>query len=96
MKKLTATSYALLGLLSRQERSAYELAQYSFCTIAAYIISQRYAMVTATSEVEHIIHRLRTRISERVASSELETINEIGATRKVSNMKPIAIAVAMQ
>ena len=52
-----------------------------FIAMAVYFITQRYIMVTSTTEVEHIIHRLRARISERVANSELSILDDIGRTR---------------
>jgi len=52
-----------------------------FIAMATYFIAQRYIMVTSTTEVELIIHRLRARISQKIANSELQVMEKLGRSR---------------
>jgi putative pyoverdin transport system ATP-binding/permease protein len=52
-----------------------------FIALAVYVIAQRFIMVTSTTEVEHIIHRLRTRITKKISSSELAILDGIGRAK---------------
>lgn len=46
--------------------------------IAAYIYSQRYVLVTTSTEVEHLIHRCRERLIGRLKKCQLREVEHIG------------------
>lgn len=46
--------------------------------ILAYVYSQRYVLVTTSTEVEHMIHRCRERLIERLKKCELREVEHIG------------------
>src|SRR4051812_36412864 len=43
-----------------------------------YIKTQNYVLITATAEIEAIVHRIRVRILDEVRQSEMATIETIG------------------
>lgn len=46
--------------------------------ILAYVYSQRYVLVTTSTEVEHMIHRCRERLINRLKKCELREVEHIG------------------
>lgn len=46
--------------------------------IVLYVYSQKTLMVTATRGVEHMVHRIRTRLAEKMTASELAGLDKIG------------------
>src|SRR5690348_4609842 len=51
-----------------------------------YIITQKYIMVTTTSEVEQILHRIRIRLIREVRMTGLQELEKIGGQKIYSTV----------
>jgi putative ATP-binding cassette transporter len=51
---------------------------YFALSMAAYMISQKYIMVTSSSEVEHILDRFRVRLVRKIRNCDLDLLERLG------------------
>lgn len=80
-----AAVLALINAASRldedQRGSATALAVMFILVVAAFTVSQRFVLNATAREVEGAIHRVRSRLIEKVRHCELDGIEAIGRTR---------------
>ncbi|MBJ7442668.1 MAG: hypothetical protein JHD35_27100, partial [Sphingopyxis sp.] len=80
-----AAVLALINAASRldedQRGSATALSVMFILVVAAFTVSQRFVLRATALEVEGAIHRLRSRLIEKVRHCELDGVEHIGRTR---------------
>jgi putative pyoverdin transport system ATP-binding/permease protein len=84
---------ALLAAISNAAQSAKDSEKPSLWAAGLFVVAlflfittQRYILITATVEIESIIHKLRVRLLDAVRHSELAAMDSIGRARIVASI----------
>src|SRR5580704_1593985 len=84
---------ALLAAISNAAQSAKDSDKPSLWAAGLFLVAlflfiktQRYILITATVEIESIIHKLRVRLLDAVRHSELAAMDSIGRARIVASI----------
>jgi putative ATP-binding cassette transporter len=64
-------------------------------SLLVYLKAQRYVLISATAEIEAIIHRLRERLMEQVRDTELQQLESIGRAELVGAVTTATAALTI-
>lgn len=71
---------------ANQEDSVWEAALF-IIVISIYCISQRHVMVTAISEIELVLEKIRVRVADKIRRCDLQPLEEIGRSTIYSGVQ---------
>jgi putative ATP-binding cassette transporter len=67
---------------------------YFVLAMTTYIVSQRYIMITSSTEVEHIIDRFRVRLVKKVRNCELELLEKLGRSELYASISKETLTIS--
>ena len=67
---------------------------YFALAMTAYIVSQRYIMITSSTEVEYIIDRFRVRLVKKVRNCELELLERLGRSELYASISKETLTIS--
>lgn len=67
---------------------------YFALAMTTYIVSQRYIMITSSTEVEHIIDRFRVRLVKKVRNCELELLEKLGRSELYASISKETMTIS--
>ena len=92
-----AAVLAIINSASEQISKHTENISYLFyfaLAMTTYIVSQRYIMITSSTEVEYIIDRFRVRLVKKVRNCELELLERLGRSELYSSISKETLTIS--
>jgi len=92
-----AAVLAIINTASEQISKHTDNIQHLFyfaLAMTVYIVSQRYIMITSSTEVEHIIDRFRVRLVRKVRNCELELLEKLGRSELYASISKETLTIS--